>query len=238
MNRPPTFIWTGAQTAAERILGLVGAKVPMASVVDVGCGTGTWLAAALAHGATRAVGVDAPYVSQADMVDGRIDFRSQDLETQIALDERFDLALCLEVAEHLSEDRAESFVRDLCGLSEVVLFGAAIPGQRGAGHINERWQSYWSALFAKHGYHPVDLVRPVVEGDRTIQPWYRQNTLLYLSEASCVRILGTAEPPPVLLDVVVPDIYQRSPTGRERVRLAASLPGLAFARLTRLFRRH
>jgi hypothetical protein len=47
---------------------------------------------------------------------------------------RFDLAVCLEVAEHLPPERAESFIRELCDLAPVVLFSAAIPGQGGTGH--------------------------------------------------------------------------------------------------------
>ena len=60
---------------------------------------------------------------------------------------RFDLAISLEVAEHLAPQRSESLVRDLCALADVVLFAAAVPFQGGAGHVNERWQSWWAQRF-------------------------------------------------------------------------------------------
>lgn len=55
---------------------------------------------------------------------------------------RFDLAMTIEVAEHLTPVRADSFVEDLTRLSDVVLFSAAIPAQGGINHVNEQWQSY------------------------------------------------------------------------------------------------
>ena len=60
-------------------------------------------------------------------------------------------SISLEVAEHLSPGRAESFISDLCQAAPVVLFGAAIPGQGGVGHLNEQWQSYWANLFEACG---------------------------------------------------------------------------------------
>ena len=79
-----------------------------------------------------------------------------------------DLAVSLEVAEHLSEKRAPSFIDDLCTASSCVLFGAAIPEQEGVGHLNEKWPSYWTKLFEKRGYEPYDVVRPKVWGDQGV----------------------------------------------------------------------
>jgi hypothetical protein len=62
-----------------------------------------------------------------------------DLESPIRLERTFDLAISMEVAEHLSPGRAPSFVDDLTGLAAVVLFSTAIPGPGGIGHINEPW---------------------------------------------------------------------------------------------------
>jgi hypothetical protein len=67
-----------------------------------------------------------------------IEFVTHNLEATLPLRERFDLAMSLEVAEHLTPGRAESFIQELCGVSDCVLFGAAIPGQGGTNHIHER----------------------------------------------------------------------------------------------------
>ena len=85
---------------------------------------------------------------------------TQDLENNIQIESKFDLAITLEVAEHLSEIRADSFIDDLCALSDLILFSAAIPDQGGRHHINEQWQSYWEPKrFKQRGYHVYDIVR-------------------------------------------------------------------------------
>jgi SAM-dependent methyltransferase len=149
------------------------------SVVDVGCGSGGWLAEFLAAGVEEVLGVDGDYVPRANLEIPREKFRPVDLNHPLQLDRHFDLAMSLEVAEHLSPERAKSFVADLVALAPVVLFSAAVPGQGGQGHSNEQWQDYWIACFATHGYRPNDIVRPAVWNDEAVAPWYAQNTLLY-----------------------------------------------------------
>jgi hypothetical protein len=75
---------------------------------------------------------------------------------------QFDLAICLEIAEHLPESCADALIKFLSELAPAVLFGAAIPGQGGVNHINEQWQSYWVAKFSRHQlYAPKDNKRMV-----------------------------------------------------------------------------
>ena len=97
---------------------------------------------------------------------------------------RFDLAISLEVAEHLEPQRSDSLVRDLCALADTVLFAAAIPFQGGAGHINERWQSWWAQKFSENGYDPFDVLRRDIWGRRDIAWWYKQNTIFYVKRNS------------------------------------------------------
>lgn len=60
-----------------------------------------------------------------------------DVGAPIELHRRFDLVLCLEVAEHLPASAADTLVRSLTGLGNVIAFSAAIPFQGGANHVNE-----------------------------------------------------------------------------------------------------
>jgi hypothetical protein len=99
------------------------------------------------------------------------------------MDRKFDLAVSLEVGEHLPPVSSDDFVASLVGLSDVVLFSAAIPRQRGSNHVNERWQSWWAERFGAHGFVPVDCVRRRVWSDADVHWWYAQNTLLYVREA-------------------------------------------------------
>ncbi len=135
------------------VLELTGAK----SVADVGCGLGTWLSVAAESGA-RVRGFDGDYVDRQWLRIDQTDFT--DLSHRVHSDESFDLSMSLEVAEHLPEHRAATFVEDLCKLAPVVFFSAAQPGQGGTNHINEQYLDYWVALFEKQGYELIDCIRP------------------------------------------------------------------------------
>ena len=205
--------------AAARLLAALPRNLARRSVADIGCGTGTWLAAALADGATDAFGIEGDWVTPAMLDDPRIVFAPQDLEQSFALP-RVDLALSLEVAEHLSPARAAGFVADLVALAPAILFSAAIPGQGGVGHLNEQWQSYWAALFARHGYQPFDLLRPQIWTDEAIPAWYRQNAVLYLDQATASALALTPDDP-ANLDKVHPAFWNRA---NRELKYANALP--------------
>ena len=193
--------------AARRLLAALPEGLPRASIADIGCGTGTWLAAALASGFATALGVEGAWVTPAMLDDPRITLIAHDLEQPYA-GPRVDLALSLEVAEHLAPARAEGFVADLVALAPAILFSAAIPGQGGVGHINEQWQSWWAGRFAAHGYVAHDVIRPAIWADDAIPAWYRQNAVLYL-DGSTTAALGLVPVDPSLLDTVHPAFWSR-----------------------------
>jgi hypothetical protein len=168
---------TDNEPSAAVLMPLILALVKPKTLVDVGGGTGVWSAIAGGLGVDATV-VDSQHVATDQLVVPPERFVVRDLAASLELADTFDLALCLEVAEHLPPDRGPSFVGDLCRLAPTVVFSAAIPGQRGDGHINERWQSYWVGLFAGRGYEALDLIRPGVWHDERIALWYRQNTFV------------------------------------------------------------
>lgn len=170
--------------SASVVLPILRTFLRPASVADVGCGTGSWLRAWMDLGVRDVLGIDGSYVDPERLLIPREAFLPADLTSPIAAPRRFDLAMSLEVAEHLPIDRAESFVADLCRLADVVLFSAAVPYQGGTGHVNENWPEYWAMLFARQGYAPIDCVRPEVWLDPRVEPWYRQNTLIFAAEQS------------------------------------------------------
>ena len=109
------------------------------------------------------------------------EFIERDLEQPLAVDRRFNLAICLEVGEHLPPERAPGFVADLTSLAPVVLFSAAVPGQGGTHHVNEQWSEYWVALFEAEGWVCRDAVRPWIRSNEDVAWWYRQNLYLAIS---------------------------------------------------------
>jgi hypothetical protein len=107
--------------------------------------------------------------------------RRADLTSPLELGRRYDLAISLEVAEHLPPEAAAGFVASLTRAAPVVAFSAAIPGQGGRGHVNEQWPAYWAELFARHGYEPVDALRPLLWDDPGVEWWYAQNVVVFAS---------------------------------------------------------
>ena len=166
--------------SAEVIIPLVMKYVQPRSVIDVGCGVAPWLSVFQKFGA-RVYGVDGDYVDRTQLYIDQNDFHPANLEERLNVGERFDLAMTMEVAEHLSPARADTFVEDLTKLSDVVLFSAAAAAQGGDHHINEQMPSYWASKFARHGYVCIDCIRPQVWTDQRIQVWYRQNVLLFVN---------------------------------------------------------
>ncbi|MCZ4346690.1 methyltransferase domain-containing protein [Devosia neptuniae] len=194
--------------AARQVLAALPAALPRTSVTDIGCGTGTWLAAALAAGADTAMGLEGDWVTPDMLDDPRIAFTAHNLEQGFAAP-RVDLAISLEVAEHLSPGRAPGFIADLVALAPAILFSAAIPGQGGVGHLNEQWHSWWASHFATHGYTAHDVIRPAIWADEAIPAWYRQNVVLYLDPVQR-RALGLSATDPALLDSVHPAFWSRA----------------------------
>jgi len=65
---------------------------------------------------------------------------------------RADLALCLDVAEHIEPERAVVLVGNLTRFTDLVVFTAAPPWQGGTGHVNEQPFAYWRKLFNAAGF--------------------------------------------------------------------------------------
>jgi cyclopropane fatty-acyl-phospholipid synthase-like methyltransferase len=193
--------------AAETILGiLLPALPPLQSAVDIGCGVGTWLSVLQRQGLREIRGVDGHWVDQKNLVIPPGCFSHHDLQVDLDLGRRFDLAISLEVAEHLPPARARGFVAWLTGLSDVVLFSAATPRQGGKNHYNEQWQDYWAGLFAERDYVPVDFIRQLIWQDQKIATWYRQNLLVYVRRARVGELrLPVSAPGP--LSVVHPEVF-------------------------------
>jgi len=187
-------ITDGAERSAKVMVPGYMSMLTVDSVVDIGCGRGVWGREFMRNGCRDVLGVDGPYVT-----DPVIPFMAHDLREPLVLDKEYDLAVCLEVAEHLPEEYADVLVQSLSDASDTILFGAAIPYQTGHGHVNCQWPSYWAEKFHQHGY-AVDDFRYKYWTDPRIEPWYIQNTLLYIRGPELIEDFGT-------LDVVHPTIH-------------------------------
>jgi hypothetical protein len=178
------------------------------SVVDVGAGVGAWSRAALEM--DKAVtSIDGEWVAGIPGKFERLNYIFQDLNNQVASASPHDVAVCVEVAEHLLPERSPGFVADLCKLAPVVIFGAALPRQGGAGHINCRPHSFWIKTFAEKNYTAIDLFRPKFWYDGRVGPWYAQNTYLFVAPEKLAQFDGFSKPS--LVDVYHPKVVLDSP---------------------------
>jgi SAM-dependent methyltransferase len=214
MHYSPAFfesITDGSLRSAEIIVPLLVSTIRPASVIDVGCGDGAWLHVFERHGVVDVCGVDGSYVPSSQLRISEHAFRAADLSHAFRLERRFDLALSLEVGEHLPVASAPEFIDSLVRLASVVVFSAAIPGQGGTNHVNEQWQGYWAALFEERGYCPIDCIRPFVWNHPDVELWYAQNCLVYVRADtldSYPELRATAlQPARSPLDVVHPRMY-------------------------------
>jgi SAM-dependent methyltransferase len=174
----------GARRSAEVIVPLILDRAPSSSVVDVGCGLATWLAVIREHGIDDVLGLDGDYMDRTQLEITADRFRAVDLARPFRLERTFDLAISLEVAEHLPASCVRDFVGSLTALARVVLFSAAIPFQGGENHLNEQWPEYWAALFAEHQYIAVDCLRRRLWRDERVEWWYAQNTIVYVKDTA------------------------------------------------------
>ncbi|MEG4234171.1 glycosyltransferase [Microcoleus sp. Pol11C3] len=179
------LIGEGTRTSAREIipllLDLLQPILPK-SVVDVGCGTGSWLAAFYKLGIADCLGIDGDYVDRTILQIPLNQFQSADLKQPLQINRKFDLAISLEVAEHLPATCAENFVNSLTQLAPVILFSAAIPFQGGVEHVNEQWPQYWVYYFQKNGYAVIDCLRKKIWNNDKVEPWYAQNILIFVKQ--------------------------------------------------------
>ncbi len=199
-----------SRRSGEAILTHVLDLIPgIGSAVDVGCGTGVWLSILKERGVETIQGYDGEWVLRAGALQiPRECFQPVDLNEPWDVGRRYDLAISVEVAEHLQPASSAAFVHSLTRLSDVVLFSAAVPGQGGDHHINERWPTYWAELFGSEGYEVVDVLRGMIWDDARIGYWYRQNLLLFLNRATKADLIAALRRrirPPMCL--IHPELY-------------------------------
>ncbi len=179
-----------SRESARRIVPLLVNWFQPSSVVDVGCGAGTWLSVFRDMGVVDILGMDGSWVDQKNLEIPSQRFIAWDLRTPIRLQREFDLVVSLEVAQYLPEACANQFVDSLTRLGTIVLFSSAIPGQWGTHHRHEQWPGYWAERFRQRGYSAVDCIRHRIWEDDRVDWWYAQNSLLYIHE----HVLKTLPP--------------------------------------------
>ncbi len=173
----------GSYLSAKKILPIIYDIFKPGSVLDIGCGVGTWLNVfANDYKINDLTGVDGDYVDKAMLRIKPENFVSYDLKKAYNPGRKYDFAMSVEVAEHLPESSANNIVDSLTMASDIVMFSAALPNQIGTYHINEQYPEYWAKKFTDRGYIPVDLVRKKVWNETDVEWWYKQNIIVYVKK--------------------------------------------------------
>jgi SAM-dependent methyltransferase len=219
-----------ANKAAKHILEPVLSAVRPKSILDVGCGTGGWLAFAKSHGVRSITGVDGDYLARDQLLIKESEFVTADLTKNFSLRKKFDLVICTEVGEHLPKSAAPTLVRTLTAHGDIVLFSAAIPYQAGADdrlHPNEQWQSYWAALFRKRGFVALDCMRGRLWHNKDVPSFYAQNLIVYIRNGigQDERVARLRELTVQNLDIVHPEFYL--PRAKKTVFVEKFVPSFA-----------
>jgi SAM-dependent methyltransferase len=170
----------GSYESARIILPLIRQWIQPQSVLDVGCGLGTWLNVWKESGVVDILGVDGDYVDRKKLQISPENFVSRDLKEPFSLDRKFDLVMSLEVGEHLPTEKSSLLIDNLTRHGSIILFSAALLEQHGTYHINEQLPEFWAKFFVERNYVPVDILRDAIWNNNNVEWWYRQNIILYV----------------------------------------------------------
>ena len=196
---------TARESAKEMMIPIIRKLAPC-SIVDFGCGEGMWLHVASSFdNHIEILGLDGDYVDRSKLKINENAFVPTNISKEVHLDRKYDLAISLEVGEHIDKDFADVYLDNLTNASDHILFSAAIPGQGGKGHVNEQWQSWWIKKFKERGFEPDFSVRNYFWNNNKIMFWYRQNVVFY-SKTKDGPLFADAD----LYDVVHPDLFRES----------------------------
>jgi hypothetical protein len=135
---------------ARRITDLLWEIYKPLRLIDLGCGCGVYADAFRRKGA-HVTAVDGVLPAAEDSFPGPVERRDLTVPFPNPWG-TFDMALCLEVAEHIPEDLSGPFLANITQFSDRLILSAAQPGQGGHHHVNEKPKRYWVEKLAGLGF--------------------------------------------------------------------------------------
>ena len=147
------------------------------SVIDLGCGIGSFLEGAYESGCTEILGIELNLKIADKYIEEKIKPYIQygDLTVPLKLEKHFDCCISFEVAEHLHEKNSQQFIDNLTEYtSKYIIMTAAPPGQRGTQHFNLQERDYWIKRIEKKEFvYRKDLIEQCTKGWVDFEvPWY------------------------------------------------------------------
>lgn len=176
-----------AESAAQFVALILKYYHPK-SIVDIGCGAGIYLNEFAKKGIKNLLGIDGSPAASEEFLLSKDKLIIFDLAQKYNFKEKYDLALCLEVAEHLEKHDADTLVKTISEASDNIIFSAAVCGQgpRSIGHINEQPPEYWIKKFKENNF--IYLESQTEEMKREMKEkevvWWIVNNLMVFKKKS------------------------------------------------------
>ncbi len=174
-----------AGVASEVVTKIVLMTFQPKSVIDIGAGEGIWSATISKLGNPELItAVDLPGSTFKNLQDlsADVEYITLNFENEMLQNRRiYDLAICVEVIEHISSRRALLLLDWISENCRTIVFSGATPGQGGTHHINEQHQSYWLNAMMRRGFIPIDNIRPVLDEYKKVPKYYRNNIFFFIN---------------------------------------------------------
>lgn len=125
------------------------------SILDIGCGVGSYLEGALQYGCKDILGLDVSFETAKEFLTPEISpyIKYGDATKPLDLNRKFKCVMSFETGEHIESDKTGVFIDNLCKhSSKYIILTAAPPGQAGTGHINLREKKFWISEVTKRNF--------------------------------------------------------------------------------------
>jgi len=146
------YLYRKRASATAMVEFLMNTFPNLKSVIDLGCGCGAYLWAFKQKGVHDMLGVDIEFEHQPSP-EVTYCIRTGDLSKPFDAGRLFDMALSIEVAEHINEKDVDTYITNVIRHSSLVLFSSASPYMtRDPSHKSMKHASEWISLFNEKGY--------------------------------------------------------------------------------------
>jgi hypothetical protein len=181
------------------------------SFIDYGCGLGAWASVFESKGIQKFKCFDHPTLPKEKLlIQNKENFFPMDLEYELPEISKVDFCICIEVLEHFSDTKGRDIINFLTSSSDLILFSAAIPNQKGVGHINEQRHNYWHNIFQSKGFMFYDGFKSeLFKHENEIKFFHLQNMFIYYNDSNKHLFLGHHNVSSQRFELVARDIIEK-----------------------------
>lgn len=158
----------------ESLLKMLIKIFDVSTVVDIGCGDGSYTKGFIEKG-IDCIGYDGNPLTP-ELTGGLCGIKDFSQKVNIG---KFDLVLSLEVGEHIPLEYEQVFIDNICRSSKKwICLSWGIPGQPGYGHVNCKSNEYVISEMTKRGFI-FDKKRSNKLRDKSIFDWFKNSIMVF-----------------------------------------------------------